>query len=316
MTPAYASQPFAHGLMLHHFHGGVHPKGQGAITAEQLDAIIEFVGSERFLPAQDWLRRSTKNQLSAGDLCITFDDALRCQIDIALPVLEARGLTAFWFIYSSVFEGVIERLELYRYFRTVYFSDMNAFYDAFDEECSRSPFAEEASRALASSSARHHLSDYAFYSPRDRKFRYLRDCVLGKEKYFAIMDTMVGRANLDRQVLAKLLWMQDGDLKRLASCGHVVGLHSYSHPTLMASESRQFQSEEYAKNRDHIVRVTGQQPTTVAHPCNSYGPETLAILCDMGVELGFRADISAGPGSPLERPRVDHSDVLAILNNA
>jgi peptidoglycan/xylan/chitin deacetylase (PgdA/CDA1 family) len=314
--PSYAPLPFAHGLMLHHFYGGIHPKGQGAISAEQFDAIIEFMGPERFLPAREWLRRSTRNLLSPDDLCITFDDALRCQIDIGLPVLEARGLTAFWFIYSSVFEGVVERLELYRYFRTVCFPDIDSFYDAFDDECRRSPFAEEASRALSACSAEHYLSDYAFYSPRDRKFRYLRDRALGKEKYFAIMDAMVARANLDRQVLAKLLWMQDEDLKRLASSGHVVGLHSYSHPTQIASEPREFQLAEYAKNRDHIVHVTGQQPTSVAHPCNSYGPETLAILNDMGIELGFRADSSGGPGSPLERPRVDHSDVLTTLNNA
>src|SRR4051812_1212306 len=103
--------------MFHHFHGGAHARGQGAISAQQLDELLDFVGAGRILPALEWQERSTRGTLAPDDLCITFDDALRCQVDIALPVLESRGLTAFWFVYSSVFEGVRERLEIYRHVR-------------------------------------------------------------------------------------------------------------------------------------------------------------------------------------------------------
>ena len=83
-----------HGIMFHHFCGGVHPQGQGAITAEELADLIEFVGPRRILPAEVWLVRCAGGTLRDGDVCLTLDDNLRCQYDIALPVLQAGDLVA------------------------------------------------------------------------------------------------------------------------------------------------------------------------------------------------------------------------------
>lgn len=308
----YPEGRFAHGLMFHHFHGGVHAPGQGAITSEEFDDLIEFADPSRILPALEWQERSRRGTLGPNDLCITFDDALRCQIDIALPVLEARGLTAFWFVYSSVFEGVIERLEVYRYVRTVCFPDVDSFYDAFDAAVARSVHGTSVDRARQDPQARDYLSEYAFYSPRDRWFRFVRDRVLGEAAYFEVMDAIVTDLRIDRANLARLLWMNEADLQRLGRTGHVVGLHSYTHPTRMAGASSERQRGEYTRNREHLERVLGCAPKTMSHPCNSYGPETLEILRDLGVELGFRANLLGGPGSALERPRADHADVLAL----
>jgi peptidoglycan/xylan/chitin deacetylase (PgdA/CDA1 family) len=313
LTPDYPRGPFAHALMFHHFHGGAHPRGQGAISAEDFDAMIDFVGARRVLQAAEWQERSSRERLAPDDLCITFDDALRCQIDIALPVLEARGLTAFWFVYSSAVEGVSEGLEVYRYLRTAHFASIEEFYDAFDAELASSAFDAEVKKALAGFTPETYLAEYRFYSRRDRIFRYLRDRVLGEARYFSIMDAMVERSGLDRGALADLLWLKDDDLRHLGAAGHVVGLHSYSHPTLMAAEPVERQRTEYQRNREHILRATGRQPRAVAHPCGSYGPETLGILRDLGVELGFRADMTKGVGAPLERPRADHADVMAVM---
>ena len=37
---------------------------------------------------------------------VTFDDNLKCQYDIALPILDKYSLKAFWFIYTSPLDGV------------------------------------------------------------------------------------------------------------------------------------------------------------------------------------------------------------------
>ena len=308
----YPKGPFAHGLMFHHFCDGVHARGQGAITAAEFDDLLEFVGPARILGAKEWEERSRRGELDCDDVCITFDDALRCQIDVALPVLEARGLTAFWFVYSSVFEGVQERLEVYRHIRTVYFSGIDKFYDAFDAEIAHSAYAGLVTEALAGVDPDRHLAGYSVYSRRDRMFRFVRDRVLQEDRYFAVMDAMLEKLAIDRSQLAQLLWMQDADLRRLSDAGHAVGLHSYSHPTRIAGTSIARQQSEYARNRDHLRRVLGSAPTSMAHPCNSYGPETLSILRDMGIELGFRANMQQGVGAALERPRADHADILAM----
>jgi peptidoglycan/xylan/chitin deacetylase (PgdA/CDA1 family) len=312
----YPGGPFAHGLMLHHFYGGVHPNGQGAIDAEQFDAMLDFMGAERFLPAEEWQRRSTAGTLKPDDLCVTFDDALRCQTDIALPVLQARGLTAFWFVYSSVFDGVPERLEIYRYLRTVCYPDIERFYDAFDAALNASAYANETSTALKDFVPENYLVSSAFYTRRDRIFRFLRDKVLGQEKYFSIMDAMVARSDLDVPALSRLLWMQNTDLEQLAAQGHIVGLHSFSHPTVMANETAGRQLEEYGRNSEHIARVTGQKPRSISYPCSSYNEDTFSVMRALGVELGFRANMLKGAAGPLERPRADHADILTMMKTA
>ncbi len=45
-------------------------------------------------------RRASEGSLGDNDLCWTpGHDGLRCQFDIAFPVLRDSGITAFWFVY-------------------------------------------------------------------------------------------------------------------------------------------------------------------------------------------------------------------------
>ena len=121
---------FAHGIMFHHFYNEKTIRGQGAISADELKKIIDFYGS-RILSAEHWLEKAKENKLTDSDICLTFDDNLLCQYEIALPILEEYSLTAFWFVYSSVLDGGIENLELFRKFRTKYFSTIDDFYNSF-----------------------------------------------------------------------------------------------------------------------------------------------------------------------------------------
>lgn len=85
-------------------------------------AMIEFLGPRNILAPHEFAERDAAGKLAASDLCLTFDDALLCQYEVTLPVLDSVGLKAFWFIYSSVFCGGLEPREVYRYFRTAAFA--------------------------------------------------------------------------------------------------------------------------------------------------------------------------------------------------
>jgi peptidoglycan/xylan/chitin deacetylase (PgdA/CDA1 family) len=114
--------------------------------------------------------------------------------------------------------------------------------------------------------------------------------------------------------LQTLLWMDNRCLQELDLSGHIIGLHSYSHPTALAKLPPDIQRAEYQKNFDHLSRVLEKRPVTMSHPSNSYGPNTLAILNDMGVTLGFRADMTRGTGfSALEYPREDHANIIRAM---
>ena len=299
--------------MFHHFHGGCHPVGQGSISAADLADLLEFVGLDRILPAQEWLERATSNRLDLGDVCLTFDDNLRCQFDIALPVLHQFGLKAFWFAYTSVVEGRIENLEVYRQFRTTQFDSVDAFYEAFFQAIEDSPEARPVREALRTFQPATYLSFAPFYSDGDRRFRFVRDQVLGASRYAAIMDRMIVSASLTHERLAQGLWIGAEQLRLLHSEGHVIGLHSHTHPTRLNGLSPQDQRNEYERNHACLTQLFGRPPVAMSHPCNSYNAATLAILKDLGIRIGFRANmvpLKRYVDRTLEYPREDHANLM------
>ena len=97
---------FYHGIMFHHFHDDkTHMKGQGSINKDDFYKIIKFIGRNNILDANVFFEKSKKNKLKDNEVCFTFDDAIKCQIDIALPVLEELKIKSFFFVYNSVFLG-------------------------------------------------------------------------------------------------------------------------------------------------------------------------------------------------------------------
>jgi peptidoglycan/xylan/chitin deacetylase (PgdA/CDA1 family) len=299
----------AHGLLFHHFHGKGHPPSQGSLSAEGFAAMLDAVGLDRFLPAQAWRERALAGRLRPGDLCLTFDDNLRCQADIAVPVLERLGLTAFFFVNSAPLAGQPDRLELYRHFRSTRFAGVEAFYAAFEAAVG----AERVEAALDGVDIDTYLAAKPFYSRADRRFRYLRDRVLSEDDYTAAMDRMIAADGLDITAVATGLWMDADTLRRLDRGGHVVGLHSHGHPTCLSALPGERQAAEWRTNRELLAGILGHAPDTAAFPCGDYDTVSLDILGGLGVRLAFRADMAAGSGSLLELPRENHSVTLARL---
>ncbi len=214
----------AYGVMFHRFHGNGHPQVQGSISGGVLADLIGCLGRANILAAEEWMCRAREGALSDNDICLTFDDALRCQYDVALPVLRDFGLTAFWFVYSSVFEGNIEPLEVYRYFRTTEFPSIDDFYRQFFAAAS-SRFPDEYGSWSDGFNPDVYLADFPFYTRDDRFFRYLRDEKLGPDRYNALMTAMMNVHRFDVAAIAGQLWMTNEHLRVLHGQGHVIGLH-------------------------------------------------------------------------------------------
>lgn len=299
-----------HGIMFHHFHGGTHSPGQGSISADDLGKLLEHVGEDRILPARVWLERFLGERLEPTDTCLTFDDNLRCQFDIAAPVLDAYGLTGFWFVSTSVMQGNLERLEIYRAFRTRCFPDLDAFYAAFEATLAASNCAAEVEQALAAFDVERYLAGFPFYTDADRRFRYIRDVVLGSARYEAAMERMLAEHGVTPADLAENLWMTPDHLRRLHEAGHVIGLHSHTHPTRLGELAPAAQRREYVDNYDFLAALLPEPPIAMSHPCNSYDAATVEILAGLGIRLGFRANMSPGHHGRLEVPREDHTNLM------
>jgi peptidoglycan/xylan/chitin deacetylase (PgdA/CDA1 family) len=297
------------GLMFHHFHGGIHPAVQGSIDAYQFRLILDAVGVQNILSADAWMQRAIDGELHPTETCVTFDDALLCQYDVAKPVLDELGIKAFWFIYTSVFEGTIEKLELFRCFRSTAFGDVDDFYNAFF--CAvQGRLGKRYSELRDQFDPANYLPNSPFYTPSDRWFRFLRDQVLG-QAYFSIIENMIDAAKFDRKKATENLWLRGEQARDLADQGHVIGLHSHSHPTTMGKLPREEQLREYSSNAERITALTGKTARVVSHPCNSYNGDTLELLTELGIKVGFRADVAPiSTRGPLEYCREDHANIL------
>lgn len=296
-----------HGIMFHHFYDDkIHIRGQGAISAQEFENIIDFYSRDfEILPADEYYLKAKQGILTDKETCITFDDGLKCQYDIAYPVLSKLGLTAFYFIYSSPLEGVLEKLEIYRHFRFFKFKDIEDFYSAFFKIVKKKEelLSCDIKNKMERLNLDEYLKEFSFYTPNDKRFRYLRNDILGTEKYNYLMEVLIEEYDYDVNQYSKYLWMSKDDIKTLYKAGNMIGLHSHSHPIELEKFGYNQQFEEYSRNKTTLEKIIENRVSTVSYPCNSYNEDTLAIMKKIGVDLGFRANMEMEYTSLLEVPR-------------
>ena len=132
-----SSRNFYHGIMFHHFHDEKrYKKTQGSISKNEFIKIINFIGKKNIIDADIFIEKLKNKTLKKNEVCLTFDDGLKCQFHIVNPILKKLKIKAFFFIYTSIFEKKPDLLEVFRYFRTTYFSNIDNFYNYFFNFCS------------------------------------------------------------------------------------------------------------------------------------------------------------------------------------
>ncbi len=307
--------------MFHHFHDDkVHNKGQGSISKDKFYEIIKYIGKDKILNAEDFFENFKKNKLKENHVCITFDDAVKSQIDVALPVLEDLKIKSFFFVYTSIFENEPDLLEIYRYFRINFFKNVNEFYDSFFKNLNldiNQIFKDEKNNILKFN------EKYPFYSLNDIKFRFIRDKYLKAQDYKIIMINLMKEKNFEYEKNYNKLFFNEKDIIKLDSLGHTIGLHTHNHPTALHKLKYKDQENEYSKCISMISNILQKNKSTiktVSHPLGNYNYETLEILKNLGIELGFKDTMNIDRNmkkinnSSLEIARQDHSLILKDLN--
>ena len=304
---------FSHAVMFHHFHDKKHPKGQGAISGEEFEQILNWLDNHYLInDAHVYIEKVLNNDLHKSDICLSFDDALLCQYDIALPILKKKAIKAFFFVYSSPFGGDPDYLEIFRYFRTVAFEDVDDFYDCFFKEFKKSKYA--SSLNFKNIMPADYLDEFSFYSFNDKLFRYLRDEILKPNNYKKLMLDIMDIKEFNLKEVLNILWLSNEHLKEIENNGHIIGLHSNSHPMKINDLDILEQKEEYEKNVSHLRSILDQDIISMSHPCGNYDSNTLKILRDLGIKIGFRSNTSMQSiKSNLEIPREDHANILKII---
>ena len=313
---------FFHGIMFHHFHDEKnHKKGQGSISKDDFYNLINFIGRKNILNADIFYQKLKEKKLKENEVCFTFDDAIKCQIDVALPVLEDLKIKSFFFVHTSMHEGKHDYLEIFRHFRLNYFEDINDFYSIFFKNLNKdlNSFFKKNENLILERTKR-----YSFYSLEDIKFRLVRDILLNKKDYEEHMFKLMDIKKFDYNKIISSLFFSKNDLVSLDNLGHCIGLHSHSHPTLLEKLNYDEQKKEYSQNFKFIHKILNKPKNKIfscSHPLGSYNHDTLKILSELGIELAFKDNISVEKdrgmkkinNSFLEIARRDHSEIIKSM---
>ena len=309
--------------MFHHFHNGeIHTKGQGSISKDEFNQIINYIGRNNILDADIFFEKLKNKKIKENEVCLTFDDSIKCQIDIALPVLEELKIKGFFFVYSSIFEEKPDNLEVFRYFRMNFFDNVGEFYNDFYKILGKDleKFFSKKEKLILEKKKR-----YNFYSLEDIKFRLVRNELLTKDLYENYMYKLMDKKKFDSKSVFSKLFFEKKDLVLLDNLGHTIGLHSHNHPTLIENLSYEEQKKEYSKNLNVLSKILKKKSNyikTSSHPLGSYNKNSLKILKELGIELAFKdsMEIEKEKGmrkinnSFLEIARQDHTEILKRMN--
>lgn len=311
---------FPHGLMFHRFHrSGEVAGGQGSVSDIAFETFLRSIEPKRVLAPQEWMTRAKAGQLQRTDLCITFDDGLKSQVAVALPILARLNFRAFWFVYSAALHGKYDRNEIANYLATRHFISFAAFADHFLVT------AGVPEQVFESDNWHNYAQDlnnrFPFYSPQDIRYRYVRNRVLSRDKFNELIDYLLKSLKLDLDEIAGHLWLKSTDVQSLHAAGHTIGMHSYSHPFALAELNPEEQRVEYRTNFDDLVRITGEAPRSMSHPLNSHSPVTLDVLTELQIECGFCSNMQPPEGcisvnpSRLQFAREDSAALLIQIPN-
>ena len=312
---------FFHGIMFHHFHNDEnHKKSQGSISKDSFRELISFIGKENILSPDEFILGLYNDSLIAKNVCLTFDDGIKSQIDVALPLLEDLNLKAFFFVQSSIMDKTPEKLEIYRYFRSNFFATINSFYEDFYLHCGKSykSFLEKEVLNILEIKKK-----IPVYSLDDIRFRLVRDKYLTSNKYDAIMNEMFKKKGFKPKEIYNQLIMDVSDLKKISNLGHTIGLHSHTHPMLIENMNFEEQKYEYENNLKQMSLVIGcnkDKIDSMSHPCGSYNSDTLDILEKLNIKIGFKQIMTIDKqmkkinNSKYEIAREDHANIIKMMH--
>lgn len=308
----------AKGIMFHNFFDGKnHIKSQGALSSEDLENMILYLKyNYKILDIDEWLKKYNDNTITNNEVCLTFDDGLSCQYDIALPILEKYNIKALFSVFTHMLSDEITYLEVFRYFRNKYFDNMDDFYDLFfklvkDNEIQ---FGINYTEVLTNFESSDFLSNYTIYTYNDRKYRYLRDVVLSNEQYVSLYINLMSKYNLDIAEISKKLYMTKENIVDLHKKGHTIGLHSHTHPTAINTYSYSKQLMEYATNKYILENIIQDKIHVVAYPLGRYTKDTEDIMKTLDITNGFCSNVSSEHNC-LFLQRIDHMHVFNEMLN-
>jgi peptidoglycan/xylan/chitin deacetylase (PgdA/CDA1 family) len=281
--------------------------------AGQLDHMLRY---HKAVTAHEIASAMACGELPKNSFSVTFDDGFRGQHDVALSILEARGVQGMFFVPTCIVNDrhlpTVERQRLLQYSNGPY----EDFYTRFTlEVAERCPELAESAYAATPQNLQSALSYYAeyhFYSPMERLYRKVRETMLPNETFEAIIEAMFADAFKEEEIITRHFLNWD-DLRRMRDRGHHIGGHGHKH-LLESNIDGRVAAADHLRSVELLRNNLGFEVTSYAYPYGIFQPETVDALAGVGVEIAFTCRAGIGfDGSPL---LIDRYDCKAFPFNA
>ena len=236
--------------------------------AAQMDLLASLFN---VLPMSEAVQRLKTDSLPARAVCITFDDGYANNIEVAAPVLAARGLPATVFVSTGFVGGG------------------RMWNDTIIETVRAAPTELDLSRFG--------LGVYVLTDAQAR--RNAVDSIIAALKYLQPVERLHRVEEIAAHLGCELprdLMMSESQLQALQSRGIEVGAHTVNHPVLTSLGDEESRAEILSSKR-RLEEITGASVATFAYPNGrprrDYEPRHVRLAR----ECGFAAAVSTAWGA-------------------
>jgi peptidoglycan/xylan/chitin deacetylase (PgdA/CDA1 family) len=258
------------------------PRAIFPVTVDALAAQLELLGSAFELVSRDELLAAAAGEgaLPERACVVTFDDGLRCQVELALPVLERLGVPATFFLPGRpLAEG-----------RALFVHKVHALRERLDEQV----FLRRLQRVLEErgleagpvpeDEARAH---YRYDTPEAAQVKYLLNMALPREHREPVVTRLFEEVFPDEQAFCRDLYMSPEQVAELERRHRAVGAHGYAHEPLALLAGAEL-ADDLERSVAALEGLTGARPLALSYPHGT--PATVDLrVARAAAAAGFRA---------------------------
>jgi peptidoglycan/xylan/chitin deacetylase (PgdA/CDA1 family) len=268
-----------------------------AAQLDQLGRSFEFVARDDVLGAIEG-----GSALPRQACLVTFDDGLREQVELALPVLNARGIPAVFFVCGA---PLAER-------RVLYAHKVHLLREAMNDEDLLNAVEDELLQVGAELSPLSTIDPSGMYPYDSREaasLKYLLNIVLGPSRPEPI-DAVFASCFSEREVCDEL-YLSAEQIAELENKG-ALGAHGYSHRPLAALETDAIK-DDLERCATVLCDLTGARPRALSYPYGTAAAVTHAVAreavaCGFAFGLTMERAVNRSLNEPLLLARVDAQD--------
>lgn len=241
--------------------------------ASRFDAVCGWLANWfKILPLDQAVDRLQAGTLPARAACITFDDGYADNYHIALPILQAHGLSATFFIATGFLDG--GRMWNDTIIETARRSPLPLL-DLDSLGLGRHPLGGINQRQAAIAS----LIPQIKYRPFDERLELTEQ--LAKLAQIKAPDDLMMRAD---------------EVKAIRRAGMLIGAHTVSHPILARLSDAQA-CDEIASSKRYLEQLLGERVGLFAYPNGKPGEDYSPANVEVVRAVGFDAAVSTQWGT-------------------